>query len=204
MDSGYMTQSEQQKANRRYYLSRGKCPRCGGVNPVAPGRPLCAECQIKHDTEQTERRKRWKEQGLCARCGRERNGEGALCQQCRVYMGDIRRNNAKVAKQRRDRLRALGMCQRCGRTWAEPGHSMCKACLVKHRSETTTDSQKQSAKARRLAREAAGLCIDCGKPTDGKKRCQRCRELQRYRTLKWKITKRIEHEADEARRRSRG
>ena len=91
-----MTKGEQMKANRQYYLSRGRCPNCGGKNPVQEGRVLCYECQQKHDKEQTERRKRWKSEGRCTRCGSDNGGNGSLCPDCKAYMDSIRRTSAQV------------------------------------------------------------------------------------------------------------
>ena len=199
-----MTQSEQDRANRLYYLSRGRCPRCGGSNPVAVGRVLCVECQVKHDTEQTERRNRWKEQGLCIRCGGERAEGKNQCQKC-LDDRNAKQISAKASKARRDTLRAQGLCTVCGKTWAEPGRSRCKACLARHRAhDAKYDPTHAKTKARRQARIEAGLCIDCGKPTDrdGKQRCSACLAARRDSTRKYQITKRIEREAEQARRAS--
>lgn len=53
----------------------------------------------------------------------------------------------------------------------------------------TTSVEERRASARRFLsaawhdrKRAAGLCYDCGKPADGKWRCERCRErVNRYR-----------------------
>ena len=119
-----MDRSEQGKANRQYYLSRGRCPRCGGKHPVLEGRVLCEECQAKHDEEQIERRKRWKTEGKCTRCGSERGGDGVLCPKCKAYMTDIRHNNAQVCKDRRERFRMEANVHAAAYampSWAEAG-----------------------------------------------------------------------------------
>ena len=196
-----ISKSERQRANRLYYLSRGMCPRCGGANKVVEDRVLCVECQIKKDTEQKERRNRWKEQGLCIRCGREPAKGKSECQKC-LDDRKAKQISARSSKKRRDKLREMGFCTVCGKTWAEPGHVRCTACLIKHRAETTTESQRASAKARRQARIDAGLCIDCGEPTDrpGKQRCTACTVARRDSTRKYAIKKRMEREAEQARR----
>ena len=192
-----MTVSEQQRANRLYYLGIGKCPRCGGANPVAPGRPLCVECQIKHDTEQTNRRNRWRAEGRCTRCGGETDPDHVQCAKCREEMKGIRN---RAAKKWRDGLREEGRCTRCGIRFAEYGHSHCSICLKRHKeSQFRYDPGGKKHAARRQARRDAGLCIDCGKPTDGHSRCPRCIELQRDRTRKHKILKRMDREAELAR-----
>lgn len=191
-------------ANRQYYLSQGRCPRCGGKNPVQPGRPLCRECQQKHDDEQRERRARWRDEGRCTRCGRERDDpEKVMCAKCRDYMHIIRHNDAENAKERRDMLREHGICTRCGIRYAEPLRAWCYVCAKKHRRYTAgNETQIARAKERREERRAAGLCIDCGRPSDGKSRCPRCTEMRRDSTRKYQIIKRIEREAEEARRRN--
>lgn len=195
-----MTRSEQQRANRLYYLGIGKCPRCGGANKVVESRVLCVECQQKHDDEQVERRNRWKEQGLCVRCGRECAPGRKQCQQC-LDSRNIKQTSAAASKRWRDKNRMLGMCTVCGRTWAEPGRTKCKSCMRKHRAQNDKyDPNREKAKARRAARVEAGLCIDCGQPSDGKQRCPECREKQHDRTRKYQITKKIERQAERARR----
>ena len=192
------------KANRAYYLSRGLCPRCGGKNRVQEGRCLCIECQKKHDEDQTERRKLWRETGLCTRCGGERDGWQKMCADCREYMSDIKRENAKKAKARRDALKMKGLCVKCGKTWEELGRTMCKSCLEKHRITCAKESYREKVRQRRKERVEAGLCIDCGKPTeDGKQRCARCIEMRRDSGRKYTIKRRMEREAQEARKRSR-
>ena len=198
-----MTKSEQGKANRQYYLSRGRCPRCGGKNPLQKGRVLCIECQQKHDEEQNERRKRWKAEGRCTRCGSDKGGPGTLCPDCKAYMTDIRRNNAQVCKARRDRLRMEGKCTRCGIRYAELGRSWCRKCLDAHKAYTNSAEQRAKTQKRREALVAAGRCIDCGKPTNnGKKRCDDCLAARRDSTIKYKILKKMDAEAAKARRRS--
>jgi len=192
---------EQSKDNRSYYLSRGRCPRCGGKNPCVEGRVLCIECQQKHDEQQIQMRDKWRESGLCTRCGGERDSWRKLCANCRVYMSDLRRGNAKAAKERRDRLRDAGMCTRCGKTWAEPGRSWCAKCQQRHRAETKDDDNRRKDKERREARRAAGLCIDCGRPTgNGHARCQECLAARRDSNRKYVIMQKIKNQAEQARR----
>ena len=199
-----MYNAEQERANRLYYLSRGRCPRCGGTNPVQKGRVLCMECQQKHDREQTERRNRWKAEGRCIRCGGARAEGRAQCQKC---LDDRKAKgiNAAAAHKRREKKLAEGRCIRCGLRFAALGHVMCEKCLEAHREESCRSSQNGAkAKARREAMIAAGRCIDCGKPNDreGKSRCSACLAARRDSTRKWQILQRMDREAREARRRS--
>ena len=188
-----------EKENRRYYLSQGRCPRCGGKNPLIEGRCLCIECQKKHDEEQVKRRNLWRETGRCTRCGRERDDWHKMCPQCREYMSDIRRDNARKAKERRDQLRAKGFCTLCGRTWAEPGRAWCKKCEERHKEYTKGEEYRAKVKARRQQRREAGLCIDCGKPALGKQCCPECIARRKDSTRKYQIIQRIKREAEEAR-----
>lgn len=163
---------------------------------------MCAECQQKHDDEQVRRRNRWKAEGRCVRCGGEREEGWAQCQKCR----DLRaanKLNATASAKWRDKKIAEGRCVRCGVRFAEIGRTMCEKCRVLHREDCKrSDPNGEKAKARREARLAAGLCIDCGKPTDreGKSRCSVCLAKRRDSTRKWQILKRMDREADNARK----
>jgi hypothetical protein len=86
--------------------------------------------------------------------------------------------------------------------FAALGHVMCEKCLEAHREDSRKSNQNGAkAKARREARIAAGLCIDCGKPTDreGKARCSACLAARRDSTRKYKIIKRLEREVQNVR-----
>ena len=199
-----MYNAEQHRQNRQYYLSQGRCPRCGGSNPVQKGRALCVECQQKHDDEQTKRRNLWKSEGRCIRCGGERAEGRSQCQKCLDDRKAKNINAAACAKRRQKKI-LEGRCIRCGTRFAALGHVMCEKCLEAHRDDSRKSNQNGAkAKARREARIAAGLCIDCGKPTDreGKARCSACLAARRDSTRKYQILKRMDREAEEARRRS--
>lgn len=168
------------------------------------GRVLCAECQKKHDDEQTKRRNIWRSEGRCIRCGGECADGRSQCQKC---LDDRRAKgiNAEAAAKRRRKKKIEGRCIRCGLRFAALGHVMCEKCLEAHREEGRKSGQNGAkAKARREARIAAGLCIDCGKPLDGnsKIRCNACLAARRDSNRKYTILKRIDNEAEEARRRS--
>lgn len=163
---------------------------------------MCVECQQKHDDEQVRRRNRWKAEGRCIRCGGERMDGRAQCQKC---LDDRRAKgiNAAAAHKRREKKIAEGRCVRCGKRFVALGHVMCEKCLEAHREDSRKSNQNGiKAKARREARIAAGLCIDCGKPTDrdGKARCSACLAARRDSTRKWQILKRMDREADNARK----
>lgn len=191
--------AEQRKENRQYYLSGGRCPRCGGKNKVVEGRVLCAECQKKHDEGQKERRDRWRAEGRCIRCGRERAEGRYQCQMCldKRAAGGI---NANAARAWRNSKISAGKCVRCGIRYAACGHKMCEKCLKLHKADCKKyDPYGRKAKARRDERAANGLCIDCGKPTNGKRRCESCLAARRDSNRKYQILKRMDKEAEKAR-----
>lgn len=108
---------------------------------------------------------------------------------------------ARRARERRNFYLPRGICCQCGREWVAPGHTLCEACRDKHReSEARNDPgferRKERKKVLREQRRAAGLCIDCGHPSEGHVRCLRCREMRRDSWRKWKILQRMDAEAD--------
>lgn len=189
------------KDNRLYYLRQGRCAACGGKNPVIKGQTLCIECNQKHNDSHNARKRAWRESGLCTRCGAERDSERRMCKRCREYSADLRKMNSENAKKWRAKQRAKGFCTRCGKTWAEPGMSWCRKCQIIHRRETNNDDQRQKTRERRQKRIEAGLCIDCGAPAKtGSKRCERCIEMRRDSSQKYRIKKKLEKQIEEARR----
>lgn len=194
--------AESHKENRRYYLRTGRCPRCGGKNPLMPGRSLCWDCAKKHDDQQNVRRAEWKSTGLCARCGGERDSKYKTCAKCRAYMTVLRRKKAAEEKERRDVLRDKGLCTRCGKTWAEPGRAWCRKCADQHKRYTKSDAYREKHRAWLEERVNAGKCIDCGAAVrDGRLRCDRCNEMRKDSNRKYRITQRIKQEAKRNRRR---
>ena len=90
---------------------------------------------------------------------------------------------------------------KCG-DWAEPGRTMCKKCLDNHAGyvQSYGEAYRDRKRQRWQERIAARLCIDCGRPTDnGHTRCIRCRDMRMDSTRKYRINKRIEKQAKEAR-----
>ena len=177
---------------------------CGGRNAVVPGRCRCEECNEKHNHRQRERRARLKAEQVCARCGATLDGDGTMCADCREYMHGIREKYRDQERAKRERRILTGMCTRCGSTWAEPGRTMCRKCLDAHARFTCTEGQRVKKYERRQARRDAGLCIDCGAPSGGSSRCQRCSEMRKDSARKYRILQRIKKEADKARGRAMG
>lgn len=196
---------EQYRENRMYYLRNGKCPRCGGKRPVVEGRVLCEVCQKRHDDSYMQRRDAWRMEGLCIRCGRERVEGRMQCERC---LERDRQESQIYHKEWREKTKAKGFCIMCGVTWAEPGHSYCKKCLQK-RARNYSQSErkdKDNEKRRELRKQRieAGLCIDCGSPAEiGNQRCPKCAAARRDSARKYAIQKRMEKQAEQARRRAR-
>lgn len=190
-----------QKANRAYYLSRGLCPRCGGKHPVRPGMKRCMECSIKEGERVKARHDARAKAGLCVRCGAPVEDEGRLtCRACREHQMRYNARNAAAVKRLHEKRRAEGKCIECGQHWAEPGKTLCEKCLEAGRARHRVyDPDGAKAKARRQARIAAGLCIDCGKPADRTQLCARCRERHKDSWRKAQIMKRFTREAEIAR-----
>lgn len=186
--------------NYMYYVRNGKCPRCGGQHPLQRGKRVCLECSLKQSEQRREKRKFCRENRLCTRCGKPlpEDSRYVQCQDCRDY------NNAymKFDKALYESKKNAGKCVKCG-GWAEPGRTMCRKCLDKHTSyvQSYGEAYLEKRRRRRQERIAAGLCIDCGQPTDnGHTRCKSCRDARMDSTRKYRIIKKIEKEAEQARR----
>jgi len=178
------------RENWAYYLARGRCPRCSGARMVVPGKKLCEVCAKARNEYLRQRRALWVSEGRCSQCGGElTDGKFRTCEKCRNGRGAKR---SEYLREQRARRREEGICTECGKTWAEPGKSMCKACLEALRErERRNDPDHARKYALRKARIDAGLCIDCGRKTvEGRTRCERCREMRRDSERKYRIHQR--------------
>ena len=196
-----MTRSEQDKANRLYYLKGGRCPNCGGKRPVIEGRTRCEVCAEKERQCKKRIHDRRVAEGVCVKCGRPRDDERyKTCSRCRNKDVFYKRND----KVRYDQRKESGMCVDCGERAALAGHILCNRCRNKRKVNNRKNDPGWAKKyERRQQLILAGLCIDCSKPTlNGKQRCPTCIEARRDSTRKYQIKQRIQREADEARRRS--
>lgn len=198
-----MTRMAYNKANREYYLSHGRCPRCGGRNPILPGYVMCAECKAKHDATQRRRAEDFKARNVCRRCGAPLGDDTHKnCRKCREYLARFRdANNERLRKIYAER-KGTGICTRCGKRAVMPGHSYCGICLEKHKAEVNRyDPGREKSKARRQRLQESGRCVDCGKPRNGdnKWRCPTCLARQRDSMQKYRIIHAIMDEADNAR-----
>lgn len=192
---GKATKGAGSTSNSDYYISRGRCPKCGGARPLEPGKRKCRECLEKSRQSQRERRKARRESGACTRCGKPlpEDSKYLQCEVCRAYVSTFRVFN----KRRYEARKAEGRCVKCGE-WVDPGKTMCRKCLDDHIAyeRKQGDALKEKKRARREGFKAVGLCIDCGSPTDGgHTRCKRCREGRMDSCRKYRINKRFEREA---------
>lgn len=145
----------------------------------------------------------------CSRCGRMftpvPGDTHKTCPRCAEYRRTHAKPHSADNRARYMAYREHGICVTCGATWAEPGHVRCKACMEKQRAfQAKHDPTGERRRARRQARIDAGLCIDCGRPTeDGRQRCRRCIDMRMDSTRKYRIMKKIEARAREARKGAR-
>ena len=185
------------KANRQYYIDRGRCPCCSGRNRLDEGHKVCPECREKNRAHRNALYAKRKAAGLCIRCGEPVEDGRVECRACRARHKPYQvKANAKL-KRKRDRLREEGKCTVCGISWAEPGHVLCKKCMLKERRNyaLNRDYYVEYARARRVERMAKGICVDCGKPSEeGMSRCKACRERNLDSSRKYEILKRIRQE----------
>ena len=61
---------------RAGFLAKGLCPVCYGKNLARDGSNICEECYQKRSNYDKERRKKFKEIGLCIRCAKAPAREG--------------------------------------------------------------------------------------------------------------------------------
>lgn len=194
------------KENREYYLSRGRCPRCGGKNPLEPGKTLCRGCAVKVSEARRKQREWRRENHICTRCGKPMGEDERFktCSECREYVSSFKPIYRRETQAQYNRHKLLGLCVKCGE-FAEPGRTMCRKHLDEHIAyERKAGEMLREHKRERAAyRREHGLCLDCGRPTDeGHTRCPRCREMRMDSTRKYRIQKRMDKEAEDARRRT--
>lgn len=76
--------SRKDRENRQYYLSNGRCPRCGGVRPVVPGKKLCEVCLEDNRKRTRTRHAKAQSLGLCAVCEKRLPEPGfTTCHYCK-------------------------------------------------------------------------------------------------------------------------
>src|ERR1017187_10560906 len=107
---------------------------------------------------QRNKRKRWKDAGLCMRCGKRSAVEGRTsCAEC-----------IEEAIEKRKEKRSQGVCTYCAKqNPVIPGTSYCQDCCVKITRRNKKIHQE---------RLAGGLCTNCGEnpSRSGKLTCSKC------------------------------
>ena len=89
------------------------------------------------------------------------------------------------------------LCVDCAAGLQDTDRIRCVECLAVNyaassayrTSEIGRAGNRRRLKARRAARTAAGLCIDCGIATSGPIRCERHRDATKLSTVAWKDRK---------------
>ena len=110
---------------------------------------------------------------------------------------DARASQRRCYRRQRAERVAAGRCTNCGRRAPEPERTLCAECGQKRRAadraryarakaqgllyggkcaETRRKKARANSKRRYEAREAAGLCVKCGRrpPAEGRTRCEAC------------------------------
>ena len=177
-------------------VAQNQCTRCASL-PPEPGLKVCGSCAEKRraaekvrrararaegriyagrDPERCrradrardrQRRREWKDAGLCTACGRRRPADGrSICEPCREEQCAIDRQRYAVR-------RAAGRCVRCGKP-AFCGSSRCGRCAVLEAERTSSERRKAASRKRYARRKAQRACVDCSVPVAGTARCPSC------------------------------
>lgn len=78
LQTKYCSNSCKSMYHRKRAKWNGKCRMCKGPLGESTG-VRCNDCRQRHNKRERERRKQWKEEGKCTRCGKER------CKGCSSY-----------------------------------------------------------------------------------------------------------------------
>ena len=121
------------------------------------------------------RAKRRKE-GLCTKCGKPLDRDGALCTECLE-------SGRQYQNERRNKLISLGLCPICGINIIFEHEKSCPECKAKKAIAQSKNQEyyREWGRNKVAERRANGLCPQCGKrPVDeGYKSCSECREKAR-------------------------
>ena len=100
--------------------------------------------------------------------------------------------SAEYNKIMRDKRYAAGLCVNCGKRQHIENKKECDVCKESRSLRQKKDyAERKSNKTElrkilRDQRKSEGLCTNCGNETDGKARCQRCREVYNNRIQQMK------------------
>ncbi len=165
--------NERARARRAKWIACGLCSVCGSRAAVS-GRRLCRVCADNGNAVIKKRYAARAAQGLCPICGKTEPAPGRkLCKAC-----GVKRGGASCSARNRENQKRLywarvadGLCVTCGTAAPEPDRRFCPACADKDRA-------RARVKRRRL--RAAGLCVDCQKPSSGTYLCAPCQAKMRH------------------------
>lgn len=158
---------------------KGLCPDCGKERDRDEFY-MCSKCSEMNK----RRRQRFKDSGMCVRCGKPAVKGKTQCERC----GNIALVESKA---RYEAKRERGICTACGMRRPAPKKTMCEICLAKMAErqlvylESIPDSKKKEfynkkyakAKQKRELAKQNGTCTKCfkRKATPGYFTCMECR-----------------------------
>ena len=107
--------------------------------------------RIKMQAYNRERRKWYKDHGICCQCGAApARLDRTLCAECSKRQHEKteksdpgRRRDYENTVARKDRRYALGLCVVCGKRPYRPGHKSCEYCAQKQRDRDMTRRVKR-------------------------------------------------------------
>ena len=137
-----------QKDRRDWYKSQGICPICG-KNDIFEWEYSCIECKVKMQEynekhsemiceSQKNLRKRRREQGLCASCGKP--SEKYRCPECAAKNGKKKKN--QPPKYTRENWKSNLQCAICGGEPLVPGKEVCEKCYARILNSTEKREKK--------------------------------------------------------------
>ena len=103
------------------------------------------------------RRKTWKEQGKCVKCGGERDSERVKCGSCRELA-------KKTYERAKKRCKDRNLCLDCGKWFCLDGNARCKICYLKRVAHKRLGSTSKWKEIDGLFEQQSGLCPYTGIP----------------------------------------
>lgn len=174
--------------NKMLYNSRKNnnlCPVCG--KPLDRVGHYCSECLVKHRERKRRDREFYRENKLCAECGKYYvYGSEVYCEECKakryVYSTSHIRTDEEKKKFREQQnslyreLSENGICTRCGKRKAAPDRKKCKLCL---RKDSEAHRIKYGDAGKREYKLKNHLCLYCGEPLGDIKTSKLCLSCQK-------------------------
>lgn len=143
---------------------------------------MCDPCREKNKLRLRERRKWYKQNGICPHCGKGiLYGNEKNCLECttKAYSRMVLRDREHYNKTHKEWSRkthhesiAKGICTRCRKRNADYGFKTCGICRDKIAESRRL---RKPVKLSKSERAEIGLCYFCAEPVvPGYKTCQRC------------------------------